>query len=397
MKLRFLLPCLLLCLLCAAGVAYAQVAEDITGQCVIEVSSNPEDAPNLLLADRSEWQHAGGIYPPYVEIATPEDTPAYGLYIVWSGTLHPGVVLTPGEADDWTLAQRYGTEGFAHEYIPLEGLSHFRISPSHGLVEDFAICQIIVLGEGETPDHIQVWQPPLEQADLMVIATHPDDELVFMGGTLPTYAGDRGVPTQVVYLTCSHNDRRSELLNGLWICGVRNYPVIGDFVDVEMTQLETAEMYWGREETNGFITEQLRRFKPQVVVTHDLQGEYGHAAHMLVAEATLEAVEDLVWDDQCFPDSAAAYGVHDVLKLYLHLHREGNRFVNWRQPLAAFGGETSLDVAGEAFSQHISQLGGAFIVSDTTDTSCASFGLAFTMVGDDLTDDDFMENVPKRK
>ena len=36
-----------------------------------------------------------------------------------------------------------------------------------------------VFGEGELPDWVQRWEPTVEKADLLVLATHPDDELIF--------------------------------------------------------------------------------------------------------------------------------------------------------------------------------------------------------------------------
>ena len=45
---------------------------------------------------------------------------------------------------------------------------------------------------------------------------------------------ERGLKVQVVYMT-NHNDTQSrphELLNGLWVVGIRHYPVISDFPDL---------------------------------------------------------------------------------------------------------------------------------------------------------------------
>ena len=71
----------------------------------------------------------------------------------------------------------------------------------------------------------------MEKADLLFLIAHPDDELLFTGGAIPTYAVEKGKQVAVAYLTPSNTTRRSEALNGLWAMGVRNYPIFGEFSD----------------------------------------------------------------------------------------------------------------------------------------------------------------------
>ena len=66
--------------------------------------------------------------------------------------------------------------------------------------------------------------------------------------------------------------------------------------------------------------------------------------------------------------------------------------MNWRIPLPSFGGRTALEVADAAYAEHASQYP-FFLLEDTGPTSCAEFGLAFTMVGPDEEKNDFFENV----
>ena len=391
--------------------AGAPVARDITARCIVTPSYNQDQAPAMLTEDLATfWEapmdtHDGER--PYVQVDTPPDEPAYGLYIVWAYTPGDWQVLVPnpeweryahmGDDDPlsrprWVAAGSGGAHGFVHEYLPLDGLTSLRIQPRRMREHPFSIAALHVLGEGETPDWVQLWQPIPPLVDLMVISAHPDDELIYFGGTLPTYAGDRGLDTAVVYMTYSTRSRRSELLNGLWAAGVRSYPVLGDFLDGFTASAEQAAAICGDEQVSAFITEQLRRYKPKVVVSHDLNGEYGHGMHRLTAQKTLEAVADLVWDEGCFPESAAAYGVCDVEKLYLHLYPEETVIMDWRAPLEAFGGRTAVDVACQAFGQHASQQAYRVALEDDPH-SCFLFGLAFTLVGPDEEGGDFFEHV----
>ena len=59
------------------------------------------------------------------------------------------------------------------------------------LPEGGRICDLTAYGEGTLPAQVQVWEPPCEQADFLVFSTHADDEILFLGGVLVTYAGER--------------------------------------------------------------------------------------------------------------------------------------------------------------------------------------------------------------
>ena len=82
----------------------------------------------------------------------------------------------------------------------------------------------------------------------------------------------------VAYMSYSNTTRRSELLNGLWHMGLRQYPVIGDFGDVYMRSLDDAYAHWTKRKSRAYITELIRQYKPDVMITHDINGEYGHGA-----------------------------------------------------------------------------------------------------------------------
>lgn len=238
------------------------------------------------------------------------------------------------------------------------------------------------------------WDPPCTKADLLVLSAHPDDELLYFGGTIPTYAGERGLAVQVAYMAHGTTDlRQREAKNGLRLCGVQNEPVFLGFRDSYSTSLETAERQWGRDNVTAAIVSLIRQCRPEVMVTHDLNGEYGHGAHRVTSSCTLDAVK-LAADETQYPDSAGTYGVWQVKKLYLHLYPENAITMDWRQPLSAFQGKTALDMAQLAYECHVSQLDYHQNVYDTGKYSCAEFGLAFTTVGEDAEKTDFFEHIP---
>ena len=226
----------------------------------------------------------------------------------------------------------------------------------------------------------------------MLISAHPDDELIFFGGTVPTYAVERGLSVLVLYMTSSNTTRSSELLNGLWHMGMRTYPVIGPFYDGYSRTLEKGYQKWPKQQARALVAGLIRLYRPEVLVTHDVNGEYGHGAHRVCADVARYCVEhtaDPAFDAQ----SAGTYGVWQVKKLYLHLYPENQITMNWRVPLESMGGRTGLELAREAYALHVTQQNTPFVIEDSGEMSCALFGLAYSTVGADKNGGDFMENI----
>ncbi len=313
------------------------------------------------------------------------DTPFTQLYLIWDSPPPAYTLQTDG------VTTQKGPDGFLHDYTLLPTPAK---TLSLNLTEGEAtLCDIYLFAEGSPPAFVQVWSPPLEKADLLVLPTHADDEHLFFGGTLPTYAGQQGLAVQVAYLTSHWGEpyRPHELLNGLWAVGVRSYPLISPFPDLYADSLEAALGLYDREAVLAWQTETLRRFKPLVVVGHDVEGEYGHGVHRLNADTLMEAVE-LAGDGASYPESAALYGVWDPPKTYLHLWPQNTLTMDWSQPLEAFGGASALEMAKQGFLEHRSQQN-YFAVEDFGPYDCRQFGLYRSTVGPDMQKNDFLENI----
>lgn len=278
-----------------------------------------------------------------------------------------------------------GKNRFLHEYVEWERpVSEFSLS----VPANTKITELCAFSVGKLPEWVQVWEPPCEKADLLILSTHADDEHLWFGGAMPYYAGELGYQVQVVYLTyhARQTYRGHELLNGLWTVGVRHYPVITDkFRDVIATKasLESAAAYFGREKVLQFQVEMLRRFSPKVVLGQDINGEYGHGAHKLNAATLLDALK--IYDDpEKYPASAAQYGTGKVGKCYLHLWDRNTIVVSWSgKVLQQFGGKTAFEMACEGYRCHKSQLRWNNHVKESGKYDCRKFGLVYTTVGYD--------------
>lgn len=289
----------------------------------------------------------------------------------------------------------YGTNGFLHEYVELPDRSDLIevVIPKGGA----SIAGLSPLTEDVLPDWVQIWNKPHDKADLLVLSSHADDEILFFGGTIPYYANELGLKTQVVYFTYhTEKCRTHELLNGLYYCGVRNYPIIGNHEDIYSTSLSHAKGLFNYNKALGFIVELYRRFQPNVLVTHDLNGEYGHGVHCLVADLATKALE-LSNDAKSYPDSFRRYGLWNVKKAYLHLYAENPIDMEWEMDLASYGGTNIWDVIHTAMSKYDSQLkyyGESITRNPNKVYDCTRFGLYRTTVGFDTGLCDFFENIP---
>ena len=255
------------------------------------------------------------------------------------------------------------------------------------------VAELRVFGPGKLPENVHVWNPPVEKAELMVVSTHQDDELIYFGGTIPYYTVAQNRPTVVVYMANCGRSRRQEALNGLWAMGVRDYPDFINLKDKRVKSIEEGLKLWGGEEhvLKELVT-RIRRYRPEVIVTHDLDGEYGHNQHKITARLMQYAI-DAAADAARFPDTAAQYGAWQVKKLYIHLYGENQVSMPWKVPLEALGGRTPLEVAQLGYAEHASQQK-YFQVEDGGKYDNARFGLYFTTVGLDSGINDMFENIP---
>ena len=327
---------------------------------------------------------------------------------------------------EWTLSDGTaevvcGTYGFLHEYVDVA--QAFGYAPTNLTLTfpegECSLSEVHLFGPGQVPAWVQRWEPPCEKADLVLFSTHVDDEQLFFAGVLPYYAGERGYAVQVAYFIDPFADygqghelphqRPHEQLNGLWTVGVRHYPAEGVYVDAysesaEDAYADQARYGFTREDMLRSQTEIIRRFQPQVIVGHDIEGEYSHGQHIINCETLMEAVE-LAADPSYDPDSAAEYGVWDTPKTYLHLWQENELVMDWDVPLDAFDGKTAFQVSQEGFLCHKSQqwtrfrgwmLGEDTPITKATEIETASpclYGLYRTTVGLDTVGGDMFENV----
>jgi len=154
---------------------------------------------------------------------------------------------------------------------------------------------------------------------LMCVLAHPDDESLGTGGTLAKYATE-GVQTYLVTATRGERGRfgdlkeqpepeeigrirEAELRAAARELGLKEV-VFLDYLDKDLDTVDTTEAV-------SKIASQLRRVRPQVVITFGPEGAYGHPDHIAISQLTTAAV--VAAADANYPVSGRA---HRVCKLY---------------------------------------------------------------------------------
>ena len=334
---------------------------------------------------------------PNATVNVKADENIYGLYIIWSS-----------EVTNYTITYnsqtvKCGENGFLHDYMDIkDGSRDITINVPEGM----QISDIYAYSRGNLPDNVQRWEAPLYgMTDILVFSTHADDEILFLGGVLTNYGGEQNLNVQIAYMCdffLTEPVRQHEELDGLWECGIKNYPVKGTFEDLYSLSLEKAKSQYVYDDIISYSTECIRKFKPLVCVSQDFNGEYGHGGHRIYAAAIQEALEASNNADM-YPDSASKYGLWDVPKVYYHLYGDNTITLDVDTPLYKLGGRTSVQVLQDAFKKHVSQISYSFNMLDSGyaitfngQFDTRSFGLYRTLVGLDTTNN-MLENVTPYK
>ena len=157
---------------------------------------------------------------------------------------------------------------------------------------------------------------------MLCVLAHPDDESLGVGGTLAHYSS-QGVETHLVTATRGERGRfgdgsespgpdvvgrvrEAELRAAARELGVQDVHLLG-YLDAELDQADPTEAI-------GRIAGHIRRVRPQVVVTFDPYGAYGHPDHVAICQFTTAAVTCAA--DAAYEAAGESGDPYRVAKLY---------------------------------------------------------------------------------
>jgi LmbE family N-acetylglucosaminyl deacetylase len=387
----------LLACLCPTGSASASGAANITAKCKFSPSSNTGSFKKALDDNyRTAWS-SGKAAARFVDFTVQPGYPVGGIYLVWNTMPDGWELFSVGSGGKQTSVAKGGSEGYLAQYVlvpeKFSDCKKFRLALYAKSTADVKITDLSVYTPGSPPYYAPMWQPFTGRAELLTIVAHPDDDDLYLSMPAVTYAND-GRKCATVLMTYGNNaksPRRLEALESMWSLGDRSYPVLGRFPDVKVSKAEAIKL-WNLDKTVGFIVMQIRRFKPSVIVTHDVRGEYGHGEHMLTEYATQLAFQ-CAGDSSKYPDSAKKFGTWKPGKLYVHLYKQNPlKPMSLTKKLRAFGNLTVREAIARAYARQRSQLPGRSLpVSGHYDMRL--FGLFYTNLGADKAHQSMFENV----
>ena len=300
-----------------------------------------------------------------------------------------------------------GKDNIMHEYIELDEETN---DITLDYKDDAIITDIYVFSKKEEiPWWVQRWEKECDKADLLLIPAHADDEHLFFAGLIPTYVA-RGYKVQIAYLTYHADNplRYHELLDGLWNAGVTNYPVMGGIPDAYSKSLDWAlenleKDSLTEDDVIKYQVSLIRRFHPDVVVTHAENGEYGHGQHILSNYILKKAL----------PISDMATKFKDLdgktwkpKKVYFHSADGTGLYLDIDKPLDYFDGKTAFNVSQDSFRFHSTQLHSGWLYGwiygdddsihsskQITKYSPNYYTLYYSSVGEDKNNNDLFENI----
>jgi len=179
-------------------------------------------------------------------------------------------------------------------------------------------------------------QPP---RSLLLVHAHPDDESIGCGATMARYAaegarvtlvtctlgeGGEVIPPGLAHLTADREDalgeyRIGELASAMREVGVADFRFLGGpgrYRDSGMMGVPDNDVpgcFWQADvdEAAGRLVEVVREVRPQVLVTYDENGGYGHPDHIQAHRVAMRAYE-LAADPEFAPELGAPWRIAKV-------------------------------------------------------------------------------------
>ncbi|MGJ5833045.1 N-acetyl-1-D-myo-inositol-2-amino-2-deoxy-alpha-D-glucopyranoside deacetylase [Streptomyces ossamyceticus] len=174
---------------------------------------------------------------------------------------------------------------------------------------------------------------------LLLVHAHPDDESINNGATMAKYAaegarvtlvtctlGEEGevIPPHLAHLAPDRDDalgpyRVGELAEAMKELGVTDHRFLGgpgryrDSGMMGVAQNERPGAFWSADvdEAASHLVAVVREVRPQVLVTYDPNGGYGHPDHIQAHRVAMRAV-DLAADPGFRPDLGAPWEIDKV-------------------------------------------------------------------------------------
>jgi LmbE family N-acetylglucosaminyl deacetylase len=165
----------------------------------------------------------------------------------------------------------------------------------------------------------------LKQKCILAVYAHPDDEIFSIAGTFRKYS-DEGVKTALICATRGEMGkinsstlatpqtlgevREQELREACRITGIQDLTFLG-YQDGQLTNINEVEAV-------GRIVFHIRRLQPEIIITFDANGDYGHPDHIAIHRLTVSAFHQAGDPNQYSEQFQNGLQPHEPKKLFAH-------------------------------------------------------------------------------
>lgn len=317
-------------------------ANDLTAECSFVLPEKTAPYESRLTDDRYD-SRLSFTFKDTMLLTVPKN--AKGLYIAWY-TAPEAALLEYLDATDEVLSSEAASPDLLNAFYVLpDGCASVRITGARA----FAISELTVYDSATAPESLCLLGAQGAHPAVMLVAAHTGDEDYYFGSLLPFL---RSGNVAVVFMMSYSRTAQQEAMEQLCALGCRTQPVFAGFTYYR-SYMDSKGMYGlvDKKEITAYFLALLRRYQPDVIVTHDIAGEDGDCTHVLAATQVQLAAEQAA-DETKYSPSTADYGVWQVKAVYQHREAGSVKLYDTTLPLAAFGGKSALELAQEGFDQY---------------------------------------------
>lgn len=318
------------------------VAVDLTEQCDFSL---PERSESFLcrFSDDRYNSRVSFTKDEVLTIGVPSD--AGGIYVAWYTAPESALVEMLDSAETVLSSTAASTELLNDYYAVPAGCTSIRISGKKA----FAISEIRVFDTETPPEELTIMAEQKTQPEVMLVLAHTADEAYYFGSLLP-YC--RSEDVAVVFLMSYSRETQQQAIELQYALGSRTQPIFGGFTYFR-SYMSSDKMYamMDEDEISAYMLQLIRKYQPNVLITHDIAGEGGDCLHVLTATQVQLAAERAAIEKYDYA-STAEYGVWQVRAVYQHRSEGTNPLYDTKAPLSEYGGLSTVELAQICFDRY---------------------------------------------
>lgn len=316
-------------------------------------------------------------------VFVPENTPA--LFLEWYA-LPDEVFVTQISGTGDTLSESI-LAGRYEDMLTVEpACTEIRITSQ----TPFSLSEIRACSEEEARDYQPLTVP--DKADILFILAHTGDETLIFPGLDAKYAGAEGLQTVHLYMSAKNRTQIRETIQMLRNSGNLVQPIVLGYryYFLDMKFIRYKAKFWDKKQTKSDLTAEIRRLRPEVVISHSAEGDLSDGMSVFISEMTLESVKNAASKKED-RKSFASYGTWDVSKVYLHADNGGSTIKPVIDDVSpqSLDGLTYRDIAAQGLSCYKTLSVFRYDISDTD----PALSLVKSSVGPDTDGADIMDRI----